>query len=165
MSVSLWPHGLQHARLLCPSLSPGVCSCSCPLSGWCYIGKKIFCDHCITYIWCLYLLWFFILVFSPECLIVRTKILCKAVQRILVLWSYVGFPDNSAGKDSVFNAEDSGSIPGLGRSPRGGIGYPLQYSWSSLVKNPTAMCETWVGKIFWRSTWQPIPIFLPGESP
>ena len=29
---SLWPHGLQHARLPCPSPSPGVCSNSCPLS-------------------------------------------------------------------------------------------------------------------------------------
>ena len=31
MSSSLWPHGLQHARLSCPSPSPGVCSKSCPL--------------------------------------------------------------------------------------------------------------------------------------
>ena len=35
VSDSLWPHGLQHARLLCPLLSPGVCSNSCPLSQWC----------------------------------------------------------------------------------------------------------------------------------
>ena len=35
MSDSLRPHGLQQARLPCPSLSPGVCSDSCPLS-WCY---------------------------------------------------------------------------------------------------------------------------------
>ena len=33
----MWPHGLKHARLLCPSLSPGVCSNSCPLSQWCYL--------------------------------------------------------------------------------------------------------------------------------
>ena len=37
MSDSLWPHGLQHARLPCPSLSPGVCSNSYPLSQWCYL--------------------------------------------------------------------------------------------------------------------------------
>ena len=37
MSDSLWPHGLQQARLLCPSLSPGVCSDSCPLNWWCYL--------------------------------------------------------------------------------------------------------------------------------
>ena len=30
MSNSLWPHGLQHARVLCPPLSPRVCSNSCP---------------------------------------------------------------------------------------------------------------------------------------
>ena len=34
MLDSLWPHGLQHARLPCPSPSPGVCSNSCPLSWW-----------------------------------------------------------------------------------------------------------------------------------
>ena len=31
-----WPHGLQHTRLLCPLLSPRVCSNSCPLSQWCH---------------------------------------------------------------------------------------------------------------------------------
>ena len=31
-----WPHGLQHARLACPSPSPAACSNSCPLSRWCY---------------------------------------------------------------------------------------------------------------------------------
>ena len=37
VSNSLWPHGLQHTRLPCPSLSPAVCSDSCPLSQWCYL--------------------------------------------------------------------------------------------------------------------------------
>ena len=32
----LWPHRLQHARLPCPSPSPGVCLNSCPLSQWCH---------------------------------------------------------------------------------------------------------------------------------
>ena len=36
MSYSLWPHGLQPARLPCLSLSPGVCSNSCPWSQWCH---------------------------------------------------------------------------------------------------------------------------------
>ena len=35
-SLTHSPCGLQHARLPCPSLSPRVCSNSCPLSGWCY---------------------------------------------------------------------------------------------------------------------------------
>ena len=36
MSDSLQPQGLRHTRLLCPSLSPGVCSNSCPLRQWCH---------------------------------------------------------------------------------------------------------------------------------
>ena len=60
----------------------------------------------------------------------------------------MGFPDSSVGKESTCNAGDAGSIPGLGRSPGEGIGYPLWYSWASLVaqlvKNPPAMQETWV---------------------
>ena len=60
----------------------------------------------------------------------------------------LGFPDSSVGKESTYNAEDPGSIPGLGRSAGEGIGYPLQYSRASLVaelvKNPPAMRETCV---------------------
>jgi len=36
MSNSLWPHGLQHARLSCPLPTPRACSNSCPLSRWCH---------------------------------------------------------------------------------------------------------------------------------
>ena len=36
MSDSVWPHGLQHTRLLCLPLSSGACSNSCPLSQWCH---------------------------------------------------------------------------------------------------------------------------------
>ena len=36
MSNILRPHGLQHARLPCPSPTPGACSDSCPLSQWCH---------------------------------------------------------------------------------------------------------------------------------
>ena len=43
------------------------------------------------------------------------------------------FPCSSVGKESACNAEDLGSIPGSGRSPGEGIGYPLQYSWVSPV--------------------------------
>ena len=59
-----------------------------------------------------------------------------------------GFPDSSIGKESACNAGDSGLIPGLGRSPGEEIGYPLQYSWASLVaqlvKTLPAMRETWI---------------------
>ena len=56
------------------------------------------------------------------------------------------FPDSSVVKESTCNAGDPSSIPGSGRSTGEGIGYPLQYSWASLVvqlvKNPPAMRET-----------------------
>ena len=44
-----------------------------------------------------------------------------------------GVPGSWAGKESACNAGDSSLIPGLGRSTGEGIGYPLQYSWASLV--------------------------------
>ena len=60
--------------------------------------------------------------------------------------------DNLAGK-AACNAGDPGSIPGSGRSPGEGIGYPLQCSWASLVaqlvKNPPAVQETLVRSLGW----------------
>ena len=57
-----------------------------------------------------------------------------------------GFPDSSVGKECACKAGDPGSIPGSRRSAGEGIGYPLQYSWASLVaqlvKSPPAMRET-----------------------
>ena len=65
-----------------------------------------------------------------------------------MLAPWKGFPDISVAKVSTCNVGDPGSIPGLGRSPGEGTGYPLQCSWASLVaqlvKNPPAMWETWV---------------------
>ena len=64
-----------------------------------------------------------------------------------------GFPDSSVGKESACNAGDPSSIPGLGRSSGEGIGYALQYSWASLVaqlvKNLSAMRETWIQFLGW----------------
>ena len=62
------------------------------------------------------------------------------------------FPGSSAGKKSTCNAGDPGWISGSERSGEG-IGYPLQYSWASLVaqlvENPPAMWETWFQSLDW----------------
>ena len=62
----------------------------------------------------------------------------------------------SAGKELACKAGDPGSIHGWGRFPGEGIGYPLQYSWASLVaqlvKNPPAMQENWVQPLSWEDT-------------
>ena len=58
--------------------------------------------------------------------IAKSVIFAYAVKNWLV--KSLGFPDSSVGKESICNAGDPGSIPGSGRSPGEGIGYPLQYS-------------------------------------
>ena len=71
---------------------------------------------------------------------------------------FLSFPCGSAGKESACNAGDPGLTPGSGRTTGEGIGYPLQYSWASLVaqlvKNLPAMQETWVQSLL-------IPVILP----
>ena len=64
-----------------------------------------------------------------------------------------GFPGSSAGKESACNSGDPSSTHRSGRSAGEWIGYPLEYSWTSLVaqtvKNPPAMQETWVQSLGW----------------
>ena len=71
----------------------------------------------------------------------------------MIMVPIMGLPCGSAGKEFACNAGDAGSIPRLGRSSGEGIGYPLQYSWASLVaqivKNLLAMWETWVQSLGW----------------
>ena len=84
-----------------------------------------------------------------------------------------GFPGISACKESTCNARDTSSILGSGRSPGEGIGYPLQYSWASLVtqmvKNSPAMWDTWVLSLGWEDPLEEgmatHSSILPGESP
>ena len=64
-----------------------------------------------------------------------------------------GFPGSSAGKESACSAGDTGSIHRSRRSPGEGIGYPLRYSWASLVaqrdKNLPVMREICVRSLGW----------------
>ena len=93
----------------------------------------------------------------------------------------MGFPGGSDNKESACKARDPGSIPGSGRLAGEGIGYPLQYSWASLlaqlVKNLPAMqgdlgSVPGLGKathssvLAWdvvhrRREWQTTSVFLP----
>ena len=91
----------------------------------------------------------------PGGLVVRTR-WSHYLTRVLFLvieahlW---GFLDSSVGNESPCSAGNLGSIPVLGISAGEGIGYPLQYSWVSLVaqlvKNPPAMWETWIRSLGW----------------
>ena len=68
----------------------------------------------------------------------------------------MSFPGSSTGKESTCNAGDPSQTLELGRSPGEGTGYPLQYSWTSLVaqigKNPLAMWETRVQYLGWQDS-------------
>ena len=59
---------------------------------------------------------------------------------------------------AAYNAGDPGSIPGSERYLGERLGYPLQYSWDSLVtplvKNLPAMWETWVRSLDWKVPWR-----------
>ena len=60
----------------------------------------------------------------------KTLSQCSQFPHILtqcILLVYLAFPGDSEGKESACSAGDPGSIPGLGRSPGEGKGYPLQY--------------------------------------
>ena len=72
----------------------------------------------------------------------------------MVVTVIMGCLGSSVGKESASNAGDPGSIPRSGRFPGEVIGYPLQYSWASLVaqlvKNSPAMQqEAWVWSLGW----------------
>ena len=76
----------------------------------------------------------------------------------------MGFPDSSVGKESSCNAGDPGSSPGSGRSAGEEIGYPLYYTWASLlaqlVKNLPAMQETWVRSLGWEDPLEKGKVYL-----
>ena len=62
---------------------------------------------------------------------------------------------SSAGKESACNTSNPSLIPGSGRAPGEGIGYPLQYSWASLVaqmvKNSPQKWETCIQSLGWEN--------------
>ena len=74
----------------------------------------------------------------------------KKRKKMWHLWRAI---KGSVGEESTCNAGDPGSTPGLERYAREGIGYPLEYSWASLVaqmvKNLPATQETWVWSLGW----------------
>ena len=103
---------------------------------------------------------------------------CVYIYIHIYIYTYIhtyiyGFPGSSDGKESACNAGDPSSIPELGSSPGEEIGYPLQYSWASLVaqmvKNICPQCRRpgfnpQVGNIPWRREQLPTSVFLPGKS-
>ena len=84
------------------------------------------------------------------------KRVADSITKCKVFPNLLGFPGSSAGKESACNTGDFSSIPGSGRLPGEGIGYPLQYSWASqvaqMLKNLPAMRKTWVQSLAWEDS-------------
>ena len=72
---------------------------------------------------------------------------------LIAVQSLLGFPDNSVGKESTYNAGDPSSAPGSGICAGEGISYPFQSFWASLVaqlgKRLPAIREAWVRSLGW----------------
>ena len=70
--------------------------------------------------------------------------------------SILGLPCGSSGKESACNAGDLGSIPGLGRAPGEGKGYPLQYSGLensvNYIVHGITKSQTWLSNFHFQST-------------
>ena len=106
---------------------------------------------------------------------VRHNLVTEQQQRIDIRdTEYIFPPDmfsSSAGKEPTCNAGDPSSIPGSVRYPGEGIGYPLQYSWASLVtqlvKNLPATQDTQILSFGWQDPLEKetatSPVFWPGE--
>ena len=159
MSNSFRPHESQHARPPCPSPTPGVHPDSRPSSQWYHpaISSSVIpfssCPQSLPapesfptsqlFAWggqstevsasasfppkksqdnwgCT----------NSEAPLGATKNLFYLFKQLFNTW---GFPGGSDGKESACNAGDPSSIPGLRRSPREGISYPLRYSY---LENP-----------------------------
>ena len=145
---SLQPHGLQQARIHCPSLSPGACSNSCPLSQWFHltISSSVipFSSH---------------LQHFPASESFQTSQFFAsggqniAVSALVIILS--GHPEKSMASHSSTLAwkipwmEEPGRLQSMGSLRVG-------YDWVTSLSLFTLM--------HWRRKWQPTPVFLPGES-
>ena len=155
MSDSLQPHRLQHARLPCPSLSPGICSNSCLLSLWCHptilspvapsphvlslaqhqaffqgAGSlhQVACIGTSASILPVTVEDWFLLGLSG-----LISLLSKGLSRVFFSTTvckhqFFSAQPSQVVKASACNVGEPGSFPGLGRSPGEGNGNPLQYS-------------------------------------
>ena len=133
---TLWSSGLQHTRLLCPPLSPRVCSDLCPLSWWCCLTISFFASL------------FFCLRSSQHKSFPMSQLLASVPKVLDAGWS----SNKGASK------EYSGLIP-LGLT-----GLIFRDSRESSVVPQFQSISSAVLSLLWRRNWQPTPVFLPGES-
>ena len=104
--------------------------------------------------------------------------LAKCLSVLSIFSKYMASLVAQVGKESACNVGDPGSIPGSGRSPGEGLGYPFQYSWASLVTQLLSVGDLvskyrllislffsilllWVFFFFWSPFISPLIVILP----
>ena len=139
VSDSLWPHGLQHARLPCPSQSSRACSNSCPLNQWCHptVSSSVIpfssCRQSFPASGSFPMSRIFTSGGQSIGASASPSVLSMNVQGLLplgpiTLGAILSFPGGSVVKNLPANAGGVGFIPGLGRSLGEGNHNRLQYS-------------------------------------
>ena len=166
MSHSLQPHGLQPTRLLCPwhslGKNTGMGSHSLLQGISPTQGSNLGLLHCMQipahlshqesaiHIHTFPLFWISFPFRSSQN--IEQSSPCYTVGSHYLFFTK-GFPGSSVSKESTCKARDPSWITGLGRSPGEEIGYPFQYSWTSLVaqtvKNQPSVPYTWVQFLGW----------------
>ena len=99
---------------------------------WYHLLKRLFSTYCLDIVLLKNFCWS--VADLPCCIsfwrVAKWLFICIDTHTYMYVCTYIcmGFPGGSAGKEATCNAGSQGSIPGLGRSPGEGKGYPLQYS-------------------------------------
>ena len=185
MFDSLWPHGLHCTRPPCPSLSPGVCLSSYPLSRWCYPTSilchpllllpslfpriRVFSDESALHIrWPKY--WSFSFSISPsneysrlvsfrigwcDLLAVQGTLKSLLQHKYINTLIYLLHPTTST---TPHPSTLAWKIPWTEEPGR------LQFMGSRRVGHDWATSLSLFTFLHWRRKWQPTPVFLPGES-
>ena len=166
MSDSLQPHGRQHTRLPCPSLSPGVCSSSCPLSQWYYLTISSF---VIPFSSCPQS-------FPAPGSFPRSQLFTSGGQHIgtsasaSVLpvnvqgWFLLGLTGLISSSYLLEKAMATHSSTLAWKIPWAEEPGRLQSMGSLRVGHNWATSLSLFTFMHWRRKWQPTPVFLPGES-
>ena len=132
----VWLFETPYTSLLCPPLSPGICSNSCPLSQWCYLTISSYaapspfafnltlhiyihtlCAHTYIYIYYIYTYTHSHIYTAYTYTYIYTAYIYTHIcifKHTHIIWS---FPGDSEGRESTCNVGDPGSIPAMGRSP------------------------------------------------
>ena len=177
--LNLWLHGLQHSRLPCPSLSPGVCTNSHPLNHWCHPTILSSVAPFSSYLQS----------FPASGFFPVSQLFASGSQSIAASYSASVLPKNIQGSFSLglilcFTSFSSHNISSVEEWRRQWHPTPVllpgkSHGQRSLVGcNPWGGCSPWgrwVGHnwatslslftfMHWRRKWQPTPVFLPGES-